>query len=139
MSTKKIIIGLTLLFTLEYLLLCLIAQTEQEDYFILPFSGDNFSAVYLQENLEMQTRDSKTLSFEYLSDSKSKKMPIKIKLNTTHSTYEVSIEPSNKSLAFNSLRSSTTPFFSGGLYLLSNKKESEQKLIKKTFDKIAGQ
>ena len=68
MSTKKIIIGLTLLFTLEYLLLCLIAQTEQEDYFILPFSGDNFSSVYLQENLEMQTRDSKTLSFEYLSD-----------------------------------------------------------------------
>jgi hypothetical protein len=139
MSTKKIIIGLILLFTLEYLLLCLIAQTEQEDYFILPFSEDNFSAIYLQENLELQTRDSKTLSFEYLSDKESKKMPLKIKLNTTHSTYEVSIEPSNKSLAFNSLRSSTIPFFSGGLYLLSNKKETEQKLIKKTFDKIAGQ
>ena len=139
MTSKKIITGLLLLFILEYLLLCLVAQTSQEDYFVLPYQQKIFDPKLAQQKLKASSISEAFTSIQVNSERIDENTPLSLELETIYSKYNISIEPSNESLAIKSLKSSNMPFLQGGVYILSNKKESENQLLKETIDKIVTQ
>jgi hypothetical protein len=139
MTSKKIITGLLLLFILEYLLLCLVAQTSQEDYFVLPYQQKIFDPKLAQQKLQTSSVAEGFTSIQVDTELLDESTPLTIELETIYSKYNIRIEPSNESLAIKSLKSSNMPFLQGGVYILSNKKESENQLLKETIDKIVTQ
>ena len=138
MTTQKILLGLTLLFFFEYLLLCLIAKSPQEDTFVIPVKMEYVEASAIQESLSPKLNDSPLTDFHYDQDTTDNILAFQLQLHTDASTFEIQGKKNNDHLTANCIRTSEIPFLKGGIFLLSNKKEPENKLVKETLDKIAG-
>ena len=137
MTTQKILSGLILLFFLEYLLLCLVAKTKSEDHFVIPIEKEPLNFTEINQALQFSVNTSDLLSFKLDQDSLSTNSVYQLQLHTVSSKFDFRIEQSEKLLMINSTRSSKMPFFKGGIFVISNGKETENELITETLDKIA--
>lgn len=137
MTTQKILSGLILLFFLEYLLLCLVAKTKSENHFAIPITNETLNFTEINQALQSSVDTSDLLSFQLDLDSINNALVYQLQLHTVSSKFDFTIEQSEKILMINSIRSSKMPFFKGGIFVISNGKETENKLITETLDKIA--
>lgn len=138
MTSQKILIGLALLFFFEYLLLCLIARSPQEDTFVIPVKMEHVAISAINESLSPKLNDSPLTNFQYDQDTTAKILAFQLQLHTDAATFDIQGEKNDDHLTANCIRTSQIPFLKGGIFLLSNKKEPEFKLVKETLDKIAG-
>lgn len=138
MTSKKILLGLSLLFFFEYLLLCLVARSPQEDTFVIPVKIEHVAASAIHESLSPKLNDSPLTNFHYDQDTLDNSLAFQLQLHTDAATFDIQGEKNNDHLTANCIRTSEIPFLKGGIFLLSNKKEPETKLVKETLDKIAG-